>query len=272
MAKRILKILSSPFLGKRFLQPLYSALHFLALKGMNFGRGADFKSSGELVVLDYVKKSLAGLNREAVIFDVGANVGNYSLAAAGIFAGLPAGFVIYAFEPSLRTFEKLKNNVSKLQCVQAVNAGLSDKNARAILYSDSEFSGLSSLNKRQLQHVGLVMNLREEVSLVTLDDYCARQGIAEVDFLKLDVEGHELLVLNGAGQMLASGKIRFIQFEFGGCNIDSRTFFRDFYYLLSSHYRISRVLKDGLYPILAYRETDEIFITTNYFAELKGHA
>ena len=66
--------------------------------------------------------------------------------------------------------------------------------------------------------------------------------------------------------MINDKRIDAIQFEFGGCNIDSRTFFQDFFYLLKDHYKIYRVLKDGLLEMPIYKETYEIFITINYLA------
>ena len=54
----------------------------------------------------------------------------------------------------------------------------------------------------------------------------------EIDIMKLDVEGHELDVLEGSRKTINS--IKLIQFEFGGCNIDSKTFFQDFYYFLKT--------------------------------------
>ena len=57
-----------------------------------------------------------------------------------------------------------------------------------------------------------------------------------------------------------------IQFEFGGCNIDYRTYFRDFYYLLKENYKIYRILKDGLFELKQYKESYEIFINVNYLA------
>jgi hypothetical protein len=70
--------------------------------------------------------------------------------------------------------------------------------------------------------------------------------------------------------MLSEGRISSIQWEFGGCNIDSRTFFRDFFYVLNDRYRIWRVVKDGMTPIPEYRESLEVFDTVNYFAELRA--
>jgi hypothetical protein len=66
--------------------------------------------------------------------------------------------------------------------------------------------------------------------------------------------------------MIASGAIDWIQFEFGRCNIDSRTYLRDFFGLLNSHYVIYRLLRNGFRPIRHYHETYEIFTTTNFIA------
>src|SRR5205823_468681 len=86
------------------------------------------------------------------------------------------------------------------------------------------------------------------------------------DFLKLDTEGHELSVLRGAEEMIGAGAIGSLQFEFGGCNIDSRTYFQDFFYLLDGRYFVYRILSRGLARVRRYTEMDEVFTTTNYVA------
>lgn len=83
----------------------------------------------------------------------------------------------------------------------------------------------------------------------------------------MDIEGYELKALTGALNLLNSRSIDFIQFEFGGCNIDSKKYFRDFYYLLNTNYKIYRILKNGIFQINHYNEMLEIFIgTANYLA------
>jgi len=69
--------------------------------------------------------------------------------------------------------------------------------------------------------------------------------------------------------MLRAGAIHWIQFEFGGCNIDSRTYFRDFFDLLNPQYDVYRLLRNGLFPIRSYHETQEVFTTTNFIAILR---
>ncbi len=136
----------------------------------------------------------------------------------------------------------------------------------ATLWGDSPGTGLASLKKRRLEHFGLEMQKLEEVPVTTLDALLSRSSLSP-SIIKLDVEGLELEVLNGAEATLTSPTTEVIQFEFGGCNIDSRTFFQDFWYLLTGHgYDLWRLGPKGLHAIPSYREADEVFTTTNFFA------
>ena len=106
----------------------------------------------------------------------------------------------------------------------------------------------------------------EQVQVQTIDDFCEAKRIDRIDFLKLDVDGHELSALRGAQRMLTAGLISMIQFEFGPANIYSRTYFYDFWSLLSNMYDIYRIIPKGIAPISHYGEHLETFLTTNYLA------
>jgi hypothetical protein len=81
----------------------------------------------------------------------------------------------------------------------------------------------------------------------------------------MDVEGHELSVLKGGLANLE--KIKVIQFEFGGCNIDTRTFFQDFWYTLTPlGFSIFRISPSGRIKIERYSEEEEYFKTSNFIA------
>jgi FkbM family methyltransferase len=202
----------------------------------------------------------------SVFFDVGANVGKYTNI---IREALGDEVVIYSFEPSKQSYKKLLQNTEGYSGLHRFNFGFGKESSVLTLYSDSEASGLASLYKRNLQHFDIEMNRMEEVEIRTIDDFCFTAGIQRITFLKMDVEGNELNVLLGAKKMLDAGSIDFIQFEFGGCNIDSRTYFQDFYYLLKDRYTIYRIVKDGFFEIKKYNEIYECFITTNFFAARK---
>jgi FkbM family methyltransferase len=249
--------------GKKSMQRFYEALYHVSLAGMNYGNGADYEKSGELFVLNYIRQKLKE-EKNIIIFDVGGNIGNYSSTLSAVF---PGDTRIHAFEPSRKTFEKFINTTAGIGNIVPNNVGLSDVESESVLYSDNEASGLASIYQRHLPHFNISMDQREDIRLCTLDAYCEKNKIDRIHFLKLDIEGHELNALNGAKRMLNNNSIDFIQFEFGGCNIDSGTYFQNFFYLLKDKYRIYRVVRDGLVEIPFYRETNEIFTTINYLAE-----
>jgi FkbM family methyltransferase len=264
--KKIARFLLSPFWGKKFWQKSFELLHLFALKGMNFGGGATYSASGEEWVLDYIAKQ--GSN-PAVVFDGGANKGEYALMAQRVFERRGRPIKIYCFEPSKATFAMLQKNINKSSSIMPINSGLGESQSQSVLYSDGAGSGLASVYNRDLPEQHQALTMQEQVAITSVDGFCKQNNIGRIDFLKLDIEGFEMAALRGSSAMLKNRAISAIQFEFGGADIDARVFFKDFYNLLSPDFNIYRILQNGLYPIKHYRETDEVFITTNYFAELK---
>ena len=259
----MIKSLLKNQLGKKRWQKIYEYMFRIALEGMNYGNGGDFKISGELNVLKYIQQKYKD-EKSLTIFDVGSNIGQYSKTVSDFFNSKA---IIHSFEPSKKAFELLLNTVSDRTNIIPNNIGLSDIEKDLILYTNVEASGLASVYQRKLEHYRIFMDKSEPIKLSTIDNYCQYNNIDKIHFLKLDIEGHELSALKGAKLMIDNKKIDFIQFEFGGCNIDSRTYFQDFYYLLKDKYRIYRIVKDGLFEISDYNETSEIFTTINYLAE-----
>ena len=244
---------------------LWQNLYRLSLKGMNLGGGGNVFTSGEFAALNILRNRI-GIRNTPVLFDAGANVGKYTGLLMTVFPNAQ----IHSFEPAKRTFASLQKNTGERIAqyagkVQLNNFGLSDSISEATLHYDRENSGLASLYNRQLDYFGIDYSKSETVKLSTLDDYCAANDIDRIDFLKMDVEGHELKVLKGAERMLAESRIDNIQMEFGGCNLDSRTYIRDFWNLLHEKFRMFYMLTDSLMEIQNYKESLEVFITTNFF-------
>ncbi len=254
------------FFGKKITYPLWKKLYKVSIHGMNVGRGGTIFESGEINVFHYIMYKFK--NKEIILYDVGANYGNYAMEAMRV---LGKDFVkIRCFEPGRTTYYKLTERMNSYSNVACYNFGLSDKEDRAILYYDKPGSGIASLYKRQLEYFGINFSEQEEVHLKTLDNFYQSMKLNEIiNLLKLDVEGNELRVLNGAKNLLANKKIEMIQIEFGGANIDSRTFLRDFWNLLHTDYKMYRILKDGFAEIPFYTELIENFSCTNYLFILK---
>jgi FkbM family methyltransferase len=232
---------------------------------MNIGPANDPANSGEAFVLQRIASELKQ-NSIPVVFDVGANVGEYAFEVLNILS--PAA-QLHCFEPAKWTFDRLRTRFGSNPRVHLHNIGFSASAGEAALYSDTECSGIASMYDRDLSSVGRQYAGSESIRLDTIDAFCEAQRIERIHLLKLDVEGHELCALTGAARMLREKRIKWIQFEFGGCNIDSRTYLKDFFDLLNADYQLSRILRSGLAPIQTYREMPEIFVTTNYLAALR---
>ena len=195
-----------------------------------------------------------------IVLDLGAHIGTYS---AAIFKLCP-GAKIYAFEPSSFACSQLQQRFQNDPRIEIYSFAISDVGGSSTLWSDIAGSGLASLSRRKLEHFNLTFDHAEEVQLKTLDDWNLEVDI-QPDLIKMDVEGHELNVLNGAKSILKSAKV--VQFEFGGCNIDTKTYFQNFWYFFSqADFKIFRIGPSGLMEILRYSEHDECFLTTNYLA------
>lgn len=269
MIKTLGRKLLGPTLGRARYQPLYETLYEVSLAGLNLGEGNDPRLSGERGVIELIAQRTSGDSSPATVFDVGANTGSYVRQLLEVF-GHTAN--IRAFEPAHQTFQILESRLEPRHNLRLYNLGFSDEQRQATLYSPGAGSKLASLHdiRGRLERVGMSATPPETVTLTTIDRFCAAEAIDRIDFLKLDVEGHELRVLLGAREMLETGRVAAIQFEFSAANLDSRTYFRDFYDLLSERYLLHRVLQDGLRPIARYKESYEVFKrATNYLAVLK---
>lgn len=141
------------------------------------------------------------------VLDVGANIGFYALLFSKL-AG-PEGHVI-AFEPTARAFQKLKRNKDLNPDVCTRNLAL-EKIAiadRSVKLQAVEFRSSWRLfgPKAEIEH--------ELVDILTIDEYLEKHGLTRVDFIKVDVDGYEYKVIQGALRTLQLHK-PVLMMEFG---------------------------------------------------------
>ena len=224
---------------------------------------------GSYELTDEVALASSFLNssRGGVAIDAGANKGEWS---AELLKSKPIIQKLIMIEPQgihVPSLQKLAGDSSLQVVVEQVAIGAIP--SELTLYTDDEGTGLASLYKRDLTHIELIMSQQEVVQVTTLDILAKKHAVQHVSFLKLDLEGHELEALKGAKDLLRRKIVDAIMFEFGGCNIDSRTFFKDFWSLLVSQHQFSlyRLLpKQRLKYLSKYSETLEQFNWQNILA------
>ncbi|HTN43419.1 MAG TPA: FkbM family methyltransferase [Nitrospiria bacterium] len=149
----------------------------------------------------------------AVVFDVGANIGFYTLQAAASLAG----GTIYAFEPNPEAYSKLVENVgaNRAKNVHLLPYAVGSKQGRVWLRR-AERTGLGSVEESPAE----TGNSRVEVEMVTLDGMVEKHSVTRIDLMKIDVEGHEEAVLAGGERAL--GMTRRIVMEYHGPEILER--------------------------------------------------
>ncbi len=260
---RALLSFGSFFAASRVSQSFLQKVVMFAQYLQGIGSGADVSFSGEKVALSRLRQR-RNAGHSLCIFDVGANKGHYLRLAAESLSGL--NFHVHCFEPAHGTFQQLCKEAEDIQNATVNNFGLGGEIGEGELFYDEVGSGLASLTRRRLNHFNLDLRLSEKVRIETVDNYCSNHNIERIDLLKIDVEGHELAVLQGSKRMFSNSAIDMVAFEFGGCNIDTRTFVQDFYYFFRDYnMRIARITPSGyLVELPAYQEIDEQFRTTNF--------
>ena len=125
------------------------------------------------------------------IVDVGANIGIYTNYFAGLVG--PNG-AVYAFEPSPENFSRLQHNVLPKAGITTVQAAVGDSNGTVDLF----LSDQANVDHRTYDSGD--GRRKVTVPLVCLDDYFSPG--TRIDFIKIDVQGHEYSVLKGASRLL----------------------------------------------------------------------
>lgn len=249
-----------------FARPIFhrfnDMLFRLSLRGLGILNYENMKITGEEFLITKFLPKIFG-NKEPIIFDVGANIGEYTNILMNSFPKAK----IYSFEPHPATFSVLLSKNFK-DNIKLYNIALGEKEETLSLYNqadDNEDSTFASLHREAISEI-----LKKEVTEIkvpvnTLDNIAKTEKLNKIDFLKIDTEGNELAVLKGASFLLNNCKIGCIHFEFNEMNVISRTFMRDFRVLLKN-YRLYRLLPHGLLPLNDIPLSSELFAFQNILA------
>lgn len=155
---------------------------------------------------DYDERYEADMVRRLVdpgesFWDIGANIGYFSLLAA---TALQNTGQVVAFEPGNAAHARLTENIAlnPYRNILPQKLAVSDQNGEAILY----LAGDSADGGATLYGSSPERTIQEPVQKISLDEFGGQTELKAPDFLKIDVEGAELLVLRGAAGLLAQAR------------------------------------------------------------------
>lgn len=172
----------------------------------------------EVDIINFLKSLL---NECSIFFDIGANIGIYSLLAS---KHIRNGGKVYSFEPSdwayERLMENLKLNDSKNVEVLKLAATNSSGLKRFYVCEDDAYNSLNSFPMKDVQKV-------IEINSIRIDEYCSNHNVKKIDILKVDAEGADYLVLKGAENILRSDTPPIIICEFNRNILKGMAFSQD---------------------------------------------
>ena len=138
--------------------------------------------------IEIIYKLLKSFAKSKIMIDVGAHIGG-SLAP---FAN--CGWNIYAFEPDVKNREELIKNFGQCSNVKIEPLAISNISKKGVPFFRSDVStGISTLSPFHKSH----KETEQKIDVTTLTEYCKIYEIDAIDFLKIDVEGFDLFVLQG---------------------------------------------------------------------------
>ena len=219
-------------------------------------------------------KKLFNATDHVVIFDIGACEGEDSIRYSRLFTNGK----VYAFEPLPKNIELAKQNIEayKATNVTLVPLAFSDKKGTAVFHVSSgtpegqppgedwdygnKSSSLLPPDKLLSVHKWLKFNEQLEVAADTITNFCTTHHIQTIDFMHMDVQGAELMVLNGAGNLISN--IKAIWMEVGDISFYKNQPLRtDVEAFMHNHGFF--LFKNSINPI--DKAGDQLYLNTKYY-------
>ena len=166
----------------------------------------------EPITIEWIRS----FKKSKVFFDIGANVGMYS-----IFAALNNAISVYAFEPESNNFQTLMNNIDQNNLTNLITPfpiGLSNKTELSKLQISKFEAGSShhTVGENLLDHKNLEKisnNFFQGIFSSTIDDLCFKWGLPIPTYLKIDVDGIESKIIDESEKTLSSSELESVLIE-----------------------------------------------------------
>lgn len=227
----------------------------------------DMTNNGEMliqvgVLIAWKKQSIK--DTHLVVFDVGANIGEWSTALLQQMTTLAidSHVELFSFEPVPSTAKTLRDNLPRNNpSLHIEEIALSSTGGSAEIYVVAANAGTNSLHADS----GAAPQTPILINLTTAVDFCASRAIAQVHLLKCDTEGHDMEVIRGALPLLQTSRVSVLQFEYNHRWAFSKNFLRDVFVAVENlPYKVTKLQPDYLLMFEAWHPELEKFFEGNY--------
>lgn len=216
--------------------------------------------------------------QEPVIFDVGANDGESIERFKKIFSKSK----IYSFEPDDNAFQRLKKNYYNKENIEIFDFGISnrDGNQQFYSYDHDKISSLMQLdaNSKLFKSRKIAKNSGEDfeklkdIKILKLDSFVKDKNIPRINILKIDVQGYEPEVIEGAKYLIENNKIDIIEMEIilGYGYSKSISFYDIEKNFIKQEYKLAAINYDSNIISYSNYQIDVIYVSKMIFDKIKG--
>lgn len=260
--KNVLMSVLSLIVGRRMLWRAGRALYMKARAETSGG----IQNDGEQSIQREFLQACVTQVEKPVIFDVGANIGDWtaSLLEIAHAKGVAGKIEVHCFEPVPSTYSVLTKrfgDASSGARVTLVSKACSSEARITEMFVVADGAGTNSLYRDSMSQDGQ----RIQVETTTVDAYCAANNVAMIHYLKCDTEGHDVEVMHGAARMFREQKIMAFQFEYNHRWVSSRHFLIDvFEFAKGLPYSIGKITTKGVEVYEEWHPELERFFDGNY--------
>ena len=216
-----------------------------------------------MIGLEFFRKIYSS-DHELTIFDVGAHYGE----TASEFITLFPRSHVFAFEPDEKNWSHLKHRFANESRIELSHTAVGQKDGRALLHRNNYDAthSLLRINALEINRWADANDVREdraeEVDQLTLDTFCSIHGIINVDILKLDIQGGELMALQGIKDKLSKQAVGgiFCEVEFRQLYKNQPLFWDITAYLMSYAYHFLNIVSPKVSEMGVLSWADAIYV------------
>ena len=203
----------------------------------------DIEKNGEKFIAQAFGKSVD----KPIIFDVGANVGNWT----ELILDVNEKSCLYLFDANPAICESLEKKFCEKN-VTVTNTLVSNDDEKHDFYI-SESNNLSGASSMYEHYYLMGKSNKISIESITIDAFCELNGITRIDFLKADIEGAELSMLEGAKNMIKNQSIGAIQLEYNQTWIKAHSSLKDIFDICEENqYKLYRIMPNALMSLDYY--------------------
>ncbi len=151
------------------------------------------------------------LSNEAIVFDIGSNLGSYIKFVS--ICGKKKKIKFHSFEPSFNSCNtQQKLSLKKGHSLVINNKAVTDENKNVKFYERSISSHSSLIDSPKMSAISKTIE-KYDVDSTTIESYCDNNNIEKIDLMKIDAEGYDYRVLKSSEKLLLEKRIKLIKIE-----------------------------------------------------------